>query len=419
MSIPDLQNPSRAAQLPWWRRLLSALGTAAAVVVVGFFGIAFAVLPINFSSASSVTLWHTLGFLAALPCAIVLIWRRSAPIAVFLLTSALTVLLPLSPLAPAVALPWVLARGSRNTWIWAIVLATVTISLPLWRDWHYGVNGSIWVTEPGDVALDGPTYLIGGIAILLVSIAVGGARRWAGLAAGAQLAANQVSAEAVQLRGELSRQDERELIAREMHDTVANHLSLASLHAGVLEVTSTDEQVLANARAIREQAHRATDEMRVLISSLRDSTQDGYQGGIPTFADLRALVEQTRQTGVKVNAEIAAPGLSELPPALARATYRIVQESLTNALKHARGSGIGVLVAVQPEVRADIAVSNWIVPRAPTVYADPNWKDWTPPGTGTGLLGMRERAESLGGGLSAAANNNRWEVRAWLPWTRA
>ncbi|WP_112731847.1 sensor histidine kinase, partial [Micromonospora noduli] len=142
-----------------------------------------------------------------------------------------------------------------------------------------------------------------------------------------------------QLRVTQARHLERTRIAREMHDVLAHRISLLSLHAGALEFRpdAPADEVARAAGVIRGSAHAALQDLREVIGVLRaedDGAGDAPEPPQPTLADLPALIAESRSAGVRVNVSdsVASPG--EVPAALGRAAYRIVQEGLTNARKH-------------------------------------------------------------------------------------
>ena len=151
----------------------------------------------------------------------------------------------------------------------------------------------------------------------------------------------------------LFRSDERELIAREMHDTVAHNLSVMSLQASALEVTTDDPDVADAARTMRSSAHRALDEMRALITSLREGSEQ-YTGSAPALGDLAALLDDARSSGVDLAATVFVSDADSAPPALTRAVYRVVQEALTNVMKHAPGARADVDVRARPGDGVDL-----------------------------------------------------------------
>jgi signal transduction histidine kinase len=202
---------------------------------------------------------------------------------------------------------------------------------------------------------------------------------------------------------------ERARMARELHDMVANHLSAIAIHSTAalsLDDPRTTQQALT---VIRENSVEGLAEMRRLIGILRDDSGDsqGEPVAAPTLDGLGALVEQSRTNGLDV-ALTVGDGVGGLPAPIELAAYRIVQESLTNALKHASHGTASVAVH-----RTDGALTVWVTspygvldgPRAP--------------GSGAGLIGMRERTALLHGtfeaGPESGPDGKIWQVRAELP----
>ncbi|CAL9572856.1 sensor histidine kinase [Streptomyces sp. enrichment culture] len=204
---------------------------------------------------------------------------------------------------------------------------------------------------------------------------------------------------------------ERARMARELHDMVANHLSAIAIHSTAalsLDDRATTRQALG---VIRENSVAGLAEMRRLIGILRDDGGDTEPAAAPTLDGLGTLVDGARANGLDVTLD-ASPG-ENLPAPVELAAYRIVQESLTNALKH--GSKGAVRVRLD---RHDDALRI----RVTSPYGDRD----TPraPGSGAGLVGMRERAALLHGTFEAgvvadpASPGDRiWAVRATLPLT--
>jgi signal transduction histidine kinase len=195
--------------------------------------------------------------------------------------------------------------------------------------------------------------------------------------------------EGQRLRIEEARHLERERIAREMHDVLAHRLSLLAVHAGALEFGSgVDERQQRAAGVIRQGAHDALEDLRVVLGMLRDTeataADDRPQ---PQLADLPDLVGQSRQAGAEVALESTVSG--EAPTAVGRHAYRIVQEGLTNARKHAPGAPVRVIVTGDPAAGLTVAVVNPIPPGQSVRL----------PGAGAGLVGLAERVRLLGGRL--------------------
>ncbi|MER6103438.1 histidine kinase [Streptomyces sp. NPDC001832] len=206
---------------------------------------------------------------------------------------------------------------------------------------------------------------------------------------------------------------ERTRMARELHDMVANHLSAIAIHStAALSIDDPDTSHDALG-VIRENSVDALAEMRRLIGLLRTGGADPEPSASPTLASLDALVEQTRtnaaSSGLTCTFEDARSEQGPLPAPVELATYRIVQESLTNALKHAVPGPVVVRLGRAGQlltVEVSSVFGDRPGPRAP--------------GSGAGLVGMRERVALLGGEIEAgpvsAGNGTKiWRVRAELP----
>lgn len=215
-----------------------------------------------------------------------------------------------------------------------------------------------------------------------------------------------------ELREQKVVQAERTRMAGDLHDALASHLSAIAIHAeGALvapgaarqdRTVHRDRQALV---AIRSSAVAALREMRAMIDLLR--TGDEGPTSPARLSELDALVARFRGQGMEL-AVAARPGSSELPAAVDQAAYRIVQESLTNALKHGRHGPVEVTLAVENETLG-IDVSNPASPGNGEGAQSPL------PGGGVGLLTMRERAEALGGTFAAGRQHECWRVHATIP----
>ncbi|WP_405857626.1 histidine kinase [Streptomyces sp. NBC_00090] len=206
---------------------------------------------------------------------------------------------------------------------------------------------------------------------------------------------------------------ERSRMARELHDMVANHLSAIAIHSTAalsLDEPATTRQALT---VIRENSVAGLAEMRRLIGLLRDSSGDTEPAAAPTLAGLDALVAQSaanaEPSGLAVVLDDTREHARGLPAPVELAAYRIVQESLTNALKHAAPGEVRVTLGQDPGAL-------WV--RVTSPYGERPGP--TAPGSGAGLVGMRERVALLGGVFEAAPvtddeGRKRWRVRAELP----
>jgi signal transduction histidine kinase len=206
-----------------------------------------------------------------------------------------------------------------------------------------------------------------------------------------------------------ARASERRRIAREMHDVLAHRLSLLSVHAGALEFhpDAPAEEVAAAAGVIRESARAALEELRDVIGVLReDGGENPTAPPQPTLADIAALVEESRVAGMRLTARIEL-GDATPPAAVGRTAYRIAQEGLTNARKHAPGAAVTLAVDT-PEGSLDVEIRS-LAPVA--VTAGPGL-----PGAGTGLIGLAERVSLAGGELEHGVDaDGAFVLRASLP----
>ncbi|MBG0829349.1 sensor histidine kinase [Planomonospora sp. ID67723] len=219
--------------------------------------------------------------------------------------------------------------------------------------------------------------------------------------------AERAEAEA-ELRVERARHLERERIAREMHDVLAHRLSLLSVHAGALEYRPDmpSQDVVRAAGVIRSGAHQALQDLREVIGVLRLGAEGTHPDRPqPTLADLAGLVEESRTAGMEVRLDMRVSEGSEAPAQLGRNAYRIVQEGLTNARKHAAAAPVDMVVAGGPGDGLTVEIRN------------PVTGGQAIPGSGTGLIGLTERAELVGGRLEYGhAPDGRFRLSAWLPW---
>ncbi|MFK0099841.1 sensor histidine kinase [Streptomyces sp. NPDC091040] len=211
------------------------------------------------------------------------------------------------------------------------------------------------------------------------------------------------------LRAEQAQRLAREEIAREMHDVLAHRLTLLSVHAGALEFRpdAPPAEVARAAGVIRDSAHEALQDLREIIGVLRGPRDSDGNRPQPTLATLDALVAESREAGMKVTLDNRLADPDAVPAASGRTVYRIAQEALTNARKHAPGTEVTVAVTGGPGQGITVEVRN----PAPT-------EPFTPvPGSGQGLIGLTERATLAGGRLDhGPAPGGGFAVRAWLPW---
>jgi signal transduction histidine kinase len=214
------------------------------------------------------------------------------------------------------------------------------------------------------------------------------------------------------LRVQQAQEAERRRIAREMHDVLAHRLSLLSLHAGALEFRpdASPEEVAEAAGVIRETAQTALQELRDVIGVLRDEAEEGtLQPPQPTLAQLPALVEESRAAGMHIRLNTDAPVYESLPAAVGRTAYRVVQEGLTNARKHAPAAAVDVTISA-----SDHSLIVRVANKHPVGVLATGMQ-----GSGAGLVGLAERVSLLGGELKHGTDENGdFVLIATLPWTQ-
>jgi signal transduction histidine kinase len=209
-----------------------------------------------------------------------------------------------------------------------------------------------------------------------------------------------------ELRVAQARANERARIAREMHDVLAHRISQVSMHAGALAFREdlTPEQVRASATVIREKAHEALTDLRGVLGVLRGADGEPALAPQPTYADLDRLVAEAGEGGINLAFHDRVNGSAEVPDAAGRTLYRIVQEGLTNARKHAPGSLLTVELTGSPDNGLDVVMRN------PFGFGSAT------PGSGLGLIGLTERAELRGGHLDVRREGDTFVLHAWIPW---
>ncbi|QIJ61354.1 histidine kinase [Streptomyces sp. JB150] len=192
---------------------------------------------------------------------------------------------------------------------------------------------------------------------------------------------------------------ERNRIARELHDSIGHALTVAVVQAGAARAAGDPAFTDRALGAIEETGRAALEDLDRVLGILREAERP--VSGRPTLAEADRLLESARASGTKVDAEFTGP-LAEVPGPVSREGYRILQEALTNVLRHADGVPARVRVAVA-DGRLDLEVRN------PLPAAIPG------PGRGSGLRGIRERAALLGGRARTGPDDGDWQVRVELP----
>jgi signal transduction histidine kinase len=322
--------------------------------------------------------------------------RRSHPVAVGVLAVGLSAVFATAAGAGLVAVFNVALRCSRRVLLGVVALSYVS----------FVVFAQLYPSA-GSVA---EQVLLG---TLLLAVAIGWgffARARRELVGSLRERAQRLESEQ-RLRVEQAREAERRRIAREMHDVLGHRISLLSVHAGALEFRrdASADEVAEAAGVIRATAQAALEELRGVIGVLRDDGDEALpERPQPTIGDIPELVEESRAAGMRVAWHGDVPDPSSVPTALGRTAYRVVQEGLTNARKHAPAAAAEVTVQSGPPLTVEV-VSRAAL-GSPSVEALP--------GTGTGLVGLAERVALAGGELEHGPDSaGNFVLRASLPWT--
>jgi signal transduction histidine kinase len=325
-------------------------------------------------------------------------WSRSHPVAV-----AVLMIVPGSLALTATAAVMIaifrLAVYARPVMILVVTAVHIVAALPYHA--FVPVEGMTWAT-----------WLIVVPLMYLVAMSLGLLARIRRVQLDSAVSEAQATRERYESQLRVARRSERERIAREMHDVLAHRISLVSVHAGALEYrTSLDgeppssHEIHEAARVIRENAHLAVEELRQVLDVLRHEDGEGEdRRPQPRMADLQRLFTEAAAAGQRIEPDVDA-ATSGLPLPAQRTVYRIVQEGLTNARKHAPSTVVSVRVDAEPDA-VQVRVSN----PAPVGVTGRQI-----PGAGAGLTGLAERVRIEGGTIRHGVSDGRFELVATLP----
>ncbi|MET9611007.1 histidine kinase [Streptomyces sp. NPDC006512] len=347
------------------------------------------------------------GLVAGTGAALALWWRRRFPLAVAAVTLALGLTCPAVTVSAMAALFTVAALRPLRTTLWVAAAAALPVPLVM-------VLGEMPSTAFSTLGI-----LL--IAWALVALAVG----WGLFVRSRRMLVDALTERARRAEEEAARQAveaqlrAREDIAREMHDVLAHRLSLLSVHAGALEFNRSPDPAAVGRAAgvIRDNAHQALQDLRMVIGVLQapgDEPADARGGPAeapqPVLEDLDRLAHESRAAGMRLDLRVDVDDPARVPDLAGRTAYRIVQEALTNARKHAPGAAVVVEVSGGRDSGLDIIVRNPVpAQRVPAGSAIP--------GSGRGLIGLGERAALAGGQLRHGPEHGEYLVQGWLPWS--
>ncbi|MFI1003085.1 sensor histidine kinase [Streptomyces galbus] len=284
----------------------------------------------------------------------------------------------------------VLGLGTALACVWLPVLAVETVrtalghrsGLPLLRD--AAPHAAYALLAPL------PLIVLYGAVVGLGTLATAAAHRLLGPSAAERLAA---------LEERTERLLERTRIARELHDSLGHALTVAVVQAGAARAAGDPDFTDRALEAIEETGRTALEDLERVLGVLREA--DRPASSRPTLADADRLLESARASGATIDAEVTG-AVQTVPGPVSREGYRILQESLTNVLRHAEAAPTRVRVGVTGGLLV-LEVRNALTGAVPDT------------GGGNGLRGIRERAALLGGRASTGPDGGDWRVRAELP----
>ncbi|MFC9728907.1 histidine kinase [Streptomyces roseolus] len=236
--------------------------------------------------------------------------------------------------------------------------------------------------------------------LALLAVIVGGGRL--GTRVALRLLGPSVKERMTALEERTERLLERNRIARELHDSLGHALTLAVVQAGAARAAKDPEFTDRALATIEETGRAALEDLERVLMLLRE-TGRRPAGASPGLDEAARLLDSARSSGAQVEAEITGP-VEELPGPVSREAYRMLQEALTNALRHAGEVPVDVRVAAERS-RLRLRVTNPLPEGRPPAV----------PGSGSGLRGIRERAALLGGEAKSGVKDGEWRVSVVLP----
>ncbi|GAA5154940.1 histidine kinase [Nocardioides marinquilinus] len=369
--------------LTWWGH------TWRTVLVLSISGVVFATIAEQQPSARFV-----LDVAAGVPAVLLVFWRRRWPVAVAAVTVALSAVSSFAA-GPATLASVSLATHRRLAQLIPIGLLNLAAGMTF-AEVQPGPGDDSWLVD----VFTNVAFIVG---LLAVGMYIGSRREllWT-------LRARAERAEAEQeLRANQSRLEERGRIAREMHDVLAHRISQISMRAGALHYRDDldADELREGVRMIRDAAHDALNDLRGVLGVLRESDGAPLHTPQPTYADLADLVAEARESGLRVELDDRVEAGEPVPDAAGRTLYRIVQEGITNARKHAPGARLDVELAGSPDDGLSVELRNPL-----------GFRPSSTPGAGLGLVGLAERAALRGGHIEHRHDDGEFVLRGWIPW---
>ncbi|WP_245154811.1 histidine kinase [Nocardioides sp. 1609] len=384
--MPDVRRPRPEEYQPpltWWSHAWR-IGVALVISGIVWFSIADLQTETRF----------VIDVVCGVPALVLVFFRRRWPVPVAFATALLGTV---SSLAAGPATLAAVSLATRRRWVQVLGIGVLSVvSAYAFTEVNPPTQTEAWWVT-----------LLSNIAFLSAVLGWGmyiGSRRellWT-------LRARAERAEAEQeLMANQSRLEERGRIAREMHDVLAHRISQISMRAGALSYREdlSAEELRDGVGVIREAAHQALTDLRGVLGVLRDGEGGPLHTPQPTYADLDDLVEEARRSGMRIDFTDALSADSPVPDVAGRTLYRIVQEGITNARKHAPSASLSIAVSGTPDDGIGVSMRNPL-----------GFGPTATPGSGLGLIGLAERATLRGGHVVHGTEGEEFVLRGWIPW---
>lgn len=395
-------------------RIWSVLLQTLAIAFMMFTGlivasIAMCSAPENFIGANTDEISDLGAIRVGFACLLLLLipWYRKIPLVLIITGGFYAVVVQGDPYVLAIGLTvWIVRAQLRWQWVIAgLGLAAILVNI----GWHI-----LAVLRMGDATQTAEAILIVVILgfaalglVLAISLMTRQRRR-------IRLAHEEVQAvehDRDAMSSEMTRQTEREYLAREVHDTLAQRLTALSLQTGQMRKSLDGNQHTDLSVALEETQHysdQALRDLRSLVTSLRDHGEK--ETAVPSaapggFQDLRALLDDATHQGLTIHTQIVLDSYGSAPDEIQRAVLRISQEALTNVMRHSQDNTVSLRLEGQPGQGMLLEFTNR---SNPTHHFDS--------GTGTGLLGIKERAELVGGTAQEYRSQDTFTLTVHLPW---
>lgn len=380
---------------PSWRTRAFNAVAVLLMACVGILVLSFSVasFPRNVDSTNTLTNAGVGRFFAGLLMLLLLPGYRKAPLLLVGLGAVNAVVLLNDPMVLAVGLTvWMIKAKNRSDWIIAgCGLAAILL------------NGVVHLISLGqlDIGTDGELYSITQPAIAISSVALPLIITFVVRSRREVVEATQYAKDSRNtLTEERTRQEEREALAREVHDTLASQLSSIALQAGTIDTPEAEK--------LRQSSAQALDDLRGLLSSLRHKDQQGatQEATYNDLKDIQAAIADAESLGLRVSpCTIVVDSYADAPFEIRKGVHRIAKEMLTNAWRHSEDHQAALTIEGGPGTGISISSTNR--------YGDSATNE---DGARKGIIGMQERARLLGGTSTIERSDGCFSMSIWLPW---